>query len=59
MNEIVFGSGYPGPISDQAGDFVSMDVTNFSAPVVQGTTEAQTHGTVNGGSFNVYGTTPL
>jgi len=57
-NEITFGSGYPGPITDQAGDFVSMDVTNLSAPVVLGTLEAPTHGSVQGGSFNVYGTIP-
>ena len=57
-NEIVFGSGYPGPITDQAGDFVSLDVTNFSNPAVLGTLETQTHGAANGGSFNVYGTTP-
>jgi uncharacterized protein (TIGR03437 family) len=57
-NQIVFGSGYPGPITDQAGDFVSMDVTNLSAPVVVATLESQTHGPVAGGSFNVYATTP-
>ena len=58
-NVIVFGGGYPGPITDQAGDFVSMDVTNFSAPAVLGTLETVTHGPVQGGSFNVYGTTPF
>lgn len=57
-NVITFGSGYPGPITDQAGDFVSLDVTNFSAPVVLGALETQTHGPVEGGSFNVYGYTP-
>ena len=57
-NEIVFGSGYPGPITQQAGDFVSMDVTNFAAPVVQGTTESQSQGPIYGGSFNVYGYQP-
>jgi hypothetical protein len=57
-NEIVFGSGYPGPITDQGGDFVSLDVTSFSAPTVLGTLETQTHGSVNGGSFNVVGTIP-
>ena len=58
-NLIDFGNGYPGPVTDQAGDFVSLDVTNFSAPVVLGTSEAQTHGSVEGGSFNVYGYTPF
>jgi uncharacterized protein (TIGR03437 family) len=57
-NEIVFAGGYPGPITDQAGDFVSMDVTSFSNPVVQGTTEIQTHGSLYGGSYNVYGAIP-
>jgi uncharacterized protein (TIGR03437 family) len=57
-NVIVFGGGYPGPITDQAGDFVSMDITNLSAPAVLGTLETQTHGPVQGGSFNVVGTTP-
>ncbi|HEY2015660.1 MAG TPA: hypothetical protein VGH38_19285 [Bryobacteraceae bacterium] len=57
-NEIVFGSGYPGPVTDQAGDFVSMDITNLSAPAVLATVESQTHGPVAGGSFNVYGTAP-
>jgi uncharacterized protein (TIGR03437 family) len=57
-NVIVFGSGYPGPITDQAGDFVSLDVTSFNAPTVLGALESQTHGPVYGGSFNVYGTTP-
>jgi uncharacterized protein (TIGR03437 family) len=57
-NVIVFGSGYPGPVTDQAGDFTSMDVTNLSAPAVLGTLESQSHGAVYGGSFNVYGTTP-
>ena len=37
---------------------MSLDVTNFSNPAVLGTLETQTHGAVNGGSFNVYGTTP-
>ncbi|HEY6344818.1 MAG TPA: hypothetical protein VIY49_25255 [Bryobacteraceae bacterium] len=58
MNEIVFRQGYPGPITDQAGDFVSMDVTNFNSPVILGALESQTHGSVADGSFNVYGTTP-
>jgi hypothetical protein len=57
-NQIVFGGGYPGLITDQAGDFVSMDITNLSAPVVLATLETQTHGPVAGGSFNVYGTAP-
>jgi hypothetical protein len=57
-NELVFGGGYPGPITDQAGDFVSMDVTSLTAPVVQGVTESQTHGSIYGGSFNVVGTIP-
>jgi uncharacterized protein (TIGR03437 family) len=57
-NRIYFASGYPGPITDQMGDFVSMDVTNLMAPVVQGTTETQTQGPVFGGSFNVYGAIP-
>ncbi len=57
-NVITFGGGYPGPITDTAGDFVSLDVTNLSAPLVLGTLETQTHGAVQGGSFNVYGTTP-
>jgi uncharacterized protein (TIGR03437 family) len=57
-NEINFAGGYPGPITNQAGDFVSLNVTNLSAPVILGTLETQTQGAVLGGSFNVYGTTP-
>jgi uncharacterized protein (TIGR03437 family) len=57
-NEIVCAGGYPGPITDQAGDFVSMDVTSLTAPVVLGTTETQTKGSTYGGSFNVLGTIP-
>ena len=46
-------------ITGQAGDFVSLDVTNFSAPAVLGTIEEpETEGPVYGGSFNVYGATP-
>ena len=58
MNEIDFAGGYPGNITDQSGDFVSLDVTNFSNVAVLGTLETQTHGVVSGGSFNVYGTIP-
>jgi uncharacterized protein (TIGR03437 family) len=57
-NEIVFAGGYPGTITDQAGDFVALDVTNLAAPVVLGATETQTHGATYGGSFNVYGAAP-
>lgn len=35
-----------------------MDTTNLTAPFVLGTLEAQTHGSVEGGSFNVLGFTP-
>src|ERR1700691_1633849 len=36
MNEIDFAGGYPGAITDQSGDFVSLDVTNFSNVAVLG-----------------------
>jgi uncharacterized protein (TIGR03437 family) len=58
MNEIDFAGGYPGMITDQSGDFVSLDVTNFSDVSVLGTTETQTHGAVSGGSFNVFNAIP-
>src|ERR1700733_3789639 len=58
MNEIDFAGGYPGTITDQSGDFVSLDVTNFSNVAVLGTTETQTHGAVSGGSFNVFNAIP-
>ncbi len=46
-------------ITGQGGDFVSLDVTNFSAPAVLGTVEQpETNGSTYGGSFNVYGVTP-
>jgi len=56
-NVIFVGGG--GLISAQGGDFVSLDVTSFSAPAVIGTLEKpQTQGPIYGGSYNVRGLTP-
>ncbi len=54
---VIFLSG--SDIVGQGGDFVSMDVTNFSAPSVLGTVEEpEINGSVYGGAFNVDGVTP-